>query len=291
MAMTFLGGELNPMSKLNKAVVNMVLWCSLVWIVSLILYYVPGGKILLEKLAFTPAIPQFFYQPWSIFTYIFMHADFWHLFGNMLWLFFIGMILEDLLGRKTLWKIFIWGGICGALFYSLFFHLFLVEKGWIPHLVGASAGVSAIVIAAATFTPRFQVFLFGILPVELIWIAVIKVVFDVLGVMEPVNQGGYLAHLGGGLFGLLYSLQRKGTINIPFADDIGNWFKNLFTPKKKTKRPTRNSRVTINRANFERDSNRGVKQEEIDRILDKINQSGYESLSKEEKETLFRAGD
>jgi membrane associated rhomboid family serine protease len=290
MAYTFLGGDLNPFSRTNKAVVNILLCCTIVWLLLTAISLTPINQWLFYQLAFTPSFPNFFYQPWSIFTYIFMHYDFFHLFSNMLWLFFIGILLEDLTGKRYIWKLFIGGGIFGAVFYSIIFNLFLNTQHVHPHMVGASAGVSAIIIATAVFSPRYQVWIFGILPVELIWIAVLRVIFDIFGAVGPLNQGGFLSHIGGEIFGLLFVLHSRGNIHIPLIDSIANFFTSLFSPKpKSTFKPARKIEVTINK-NYN-STNKTVSQEEIDRILDKINQSGYESLTKTEKETLFRAGD
>lgn len=151
------------------------------------------------------------------------------------------------------------------------------------YLVGASAGVSAVIIGTATFSPYYSVYLFGMIRVELRWIALFRILFDLLGVTGGSNQGGFIAHLGGALFGFLYILHIKGNIHIPLVDGISD----LFTrTKTKPLRPVRSARVNINR-----EEKRHPEQDEIDRILDKINKSGYESLTKSEKEALFRAGD
>ncbi|MCC7298136.1 MAG: rhomboid family intramembrane serine protease, partial [Bacteroidia bacterium] len=153
------------------------------------------------------------------------------------------------------------------------------------YLVGASAGVTAIIIGTATFAPHYAVYLFGVLRVELRWIAVFRVFFDLLGATGTDNQGGFIAHLGGAIFGLLYILHIKGSIHIPLIDNIAELFRRK---KARSPRPVRSASVNINR---EKPVKNWASQEEIDRILDKINKSGYDSLSKEEKETLFRAGD
>ncbi len=289
MAMTFLGSELNPMSKNNKAILNIVLWCSMVWLFLAILGKTAIGGLIFSKLAFTPALPNFLYQPWSIFTYIFMHYDFWHLFSNMLWLFFIGVILEDLTGKIYIWKLFIGGGIFGALFYSIIYYLFLNTLDGIPQMVGASAGVSAIIIGTAVFTPHYRLMLFGILPVELFWIAFLRVLFDIFGAVGTMNQGGFLSHIGGEIFGLLFVLHTRGTLHIPMVDEIAYLFKKRTANSYSKSKPSRTTSVNINRDFL--DTKFKPDQKEIDRILDKINQSGYESLTKGEKETLFKAGD
>lgn len=290
MAMTFLGSELNPMSRRNSAVVNIIIWCTAIWLLTTILSWV-GGHTLLHLLMFTPAAGQFIFQPWSIFTYIFLHADFWHLFSNMLWLFFIGAILEDMTGRKHIWRLFIGGGLAGATLYFIYWQVLhrpgLTET--IPYMVGASGGVTAVILGTTAMFPRYRVMLFGILPVELFWIAAFRVFFDLIGASGPVNQGGYLCHLGGAAFGLLYMLHIRGTIHLPLVDSLARFFSRLSD--RKSQRPMRNIRVEINRQAPANRGKSGVSQEEIDRILDKINASGYESLTREEREKLFKAGE
>lgn len=202
----------------------------------------------------------------SFITSIFIHGGLFHILGNMLWLYFIGIILEDLIGKKHIYRLFLGGGIAGVALYALvsFFN------GSVYPLIGASAGISAILIATAYFTPHYRLMLFGVIEVELRWIVIAKIVFDVLGMFGSMNSGGYQAHIGGYLFGLAYITEIKGVWNFPQL---------RFSPKSK---PKRSAHVSINNQS-------GPSQDEIDRILDKISSGGYDSLSKKEKETLFSA--
>jgi membrane associated rhomboid family serine protease len=286
MAMTFLGADLNPFNRRNPAVINLVLICSGVWIFTALLgLFLPS---VVSALMFMPHLHFFVNQPWSVFTYIFLHAGFMHLFTNMLWLFFIGSILEDMTGRKHIWRLFIGGGIAGALLFMLLNNIFGIG-GDMASMVGASGGVTAVIVGTAVMFPTYRVMLFGILPIELVWIAVFRVVLDLLGASGPVNQGGYICHLGGAALGLLYMLHIKGSIHIPGVDAIADFIRNLFSGKKS--KPMRSARVTINSDKHSGSKKGGVSQEEIDRILDKINATGYESLTAKEKELLFKAGE
>jgi len=286
MAMTFLGADLNPFNRRNPAVINLVLICSGVWIITALLgLFWPNG---VGALMFMPHLHFFVRQPWSAFTYIFLHAGFFHLFTNMLWLFFIGSILEDMTGKKHVWRLFIGGGIAGAFVFMLLNNIFGMG-GEMARMVGASGGVTAVIVGTAVMFPGYRLMLFGILPVELVWIAVFRVVLDLLGASGPVNQGGYICHLGGAAFGLLYMLHTKGSFSIPAVDAIGAFISNLFNAKKA--KPLRSARVSINKEKPAGSQKTGVSQEEIDRILDKINATGYDSLSAQEKEKLFKAGE
>ena len=77
-----------------------------IFLVQIFLRIIPGAEVLTEKFMLTPYMPSLMMQPWSLFTYIFMHANLMHVLGNMLWLYFIGILLEDLLGNKHIWKLF-----------------------------------------------------------------------------------------------------------------------------------------------------------------------------------------
>lgn len=289
MSYTFLGNELNPLSRRNAAVVNIILWCTGIWIVTTVISVFASGDSWLNWLKFTPELSRLVYQPWSVFTYSFLHGGFMHLLVNMLWLYFIGAIMESMTGKRHIWKLFLGGAITGALLYLLVWNLFFrtaAENGFYPFMVGASGGVTAVIIGTATMFPKYSVLLFGIVPVELMWIAIFRVILDLLGASGPVNTGGYICHIGGAVFGLIYILHIRGIINIPLADKVAGLFR-----KREKNAPRRNIRVEINREQVVKKPANQPNQEEIDRILDKINQSGYESLTKSERETLFRAGE
>jgi hypothetical protein len=202
----------------------------------------------------------------------------------MLWLFFIGTILEDLIGRQHVFRLFLLGGLAGGVLFVLCYNLIpmFAQQTLLP-MVGASGGVTAIIVAAASFRPTYTIYLFGILPIQLRWIALFRVFTDLAGLGDGMNDGGQLAHLGGAAFGLLYALNLKGT--------LPSWME--FSLPKRTKKPKRSHQVWINsperKANPGRARANKPNQAEVDAILDKINRSGYQSLSEEEKQTLFRA--
>ena len=276
------GVEINPLSRSNTAVVNIVLWCVLAWVVTLIMGWIWPAA--LQLLMFDPVPAQLVFKPWSLVSYIFLHSGFFHLLSNMLWLFFIGQILEDMTGKRHIWPLFLGGGIAGALLLMLIWIVSGSDRSVL--LVGASGGVTAVIIGTAVMFPRYTIYLFGVMAVELRWIALIRIAFDLLGASGNFNQGGYICHLGGAAFGALYMLHTKGNIHIPLVDSIAK----LFTRSKGPKKPVRRSAsVEINRGPANTRS--AVTQAEIDRILDKINESGYDSLTAQEKEKLFKAGD
>lgn len=218
-------------------------------------------------------------RPWTLLTNIFFHAGFWHLLGNMILLYFVGRILEDFMDFKKIWKIFLYGGISGAMLFVISYNIFPVFSEVVGYkkLLGASGGVTAILVATGTFLPRYQIRPFGLFNVELRWVALFFVFRDLY--MFPVsdNTGGLFAHIGGALFGLIFILNLQGKITKPNLNQTS-----FFWDKKRDER-MRGPIIT--------DKKPKPNQDEIDAILDKISQSGYDSLSKREKDVLFKASE
>jgi rhomboid family protein len=231
-----------------------------------------------EYLWLPASLTRLLHRFWTPFTYMFMHAGIFHILFNMLWLYWIGQIFEEYLGNKRTIGVYILGGLTGALFFVLFYNvlpIFAHEPGLVAGstIVGASAAVMAIVIATATLLPDYTLFLMFLGPVKLKWLALFMVIVDFIGI-AGLNAGGELSHLGGALFGFVYVKQLQR------GNDWVGFFTNMFKKRSKLKIAVKNnSKNTSNKP----------RQEEIDRILDKISQSGYDSLSKQEKEILFRA--
>jgi len=234
-------------------------------------------------------------KPWSLITHMFTHEGFFHILFNMLILYWFGVIFKDFIGETRVVPVYILGALAGIGLYLLAYNTFPALQGQAGIAFGASAGVMAILIAASTMTPNFTMHLLFLGPVQLKWIAIAMVVIDVLSIPEN-NTGGHIAHLGGALFGFVFALQYKQGHDWtkPFYtawDGIKNFFD--FSSKKNKKSKVRmayknkeKTRAKATTAKTEKtDSN---KQEKIDSILDKISQSGYDSLSAEEKAFLFK---
>jgi membrane associated rhomboid family serine protease len=230
-----------------------------------------------EYLQLPAAFSKFPTHFWTPLTYMFMHDGILHILFNMLWLYWMGQIFEEYLGNKRTIGLYIMGGFAGALFYMLalnFLPFFTSANAAAETtIVGASASVMAIVVATATLLPNYSISIIFIGPVKLKWLVTFILIIDFLGTVGP-NAGGEIAHLGGALFGFIYIKQlQKG-------NDWIAAITNIFKPKSKLK---------VVAANGNKNSVDYPRQEEIDRILDKISQSGYDSLNKQEKEILFRA--
>lgn len=234
-----------------------------------------------------PASPDILmWHPWSILSYMFLHSfsNFFHIVFNMLFLYWFGLLLEEYLGRKRIIGLYLLGGIAGGLLYIISYNIFpyLTDQVRDAYLIGASASVMAILVGCATMLPNHTFFLLFFGPVRLKYIALIIVAFDFLSI-AGYNPGGMIAHLGGALFGFLFIRRlRQGQ---DWSEGLAKLFRrigNIFRrrPVLRVKHTNRGRKAPTP------DSPR---QDEIDLILDKISRSGYESLSKEEKNKLFKA--
>lgn len=224
---------------------------------------------------------------WTPVTYMFFHEDFFHILFNMLWLFWFGKIFIEYLPTKKLLSVYVLGGICGAFLYIIAYNFLPVFADSLPnaHALGASAAVLAVVTAIAFYMPNYSINLLFIGSVKLKYIAIFSIVLDLISIPHG-NAGGHIAHLGGALYGYLFITQfKKGRDISKGYDTIFYSIVNLFKPKKRMK-------VSYKRPGDDYAFNKMKvdNQKEIDRILEKISKGGYESLSKQEKEVLFKAG-
>ncbi len=243
----------------------------------------------LEWLSLPASAGTFLAQPWSIISYMFLHYKFLHILFNLLWLYWFGKIFLKYLDENKLLGIYLWGGIAGALFFMVSYNLFPAFGNVVAFssLLGASASVMAIVVAIATYAPNHVINLMFIGAVRIKHIALVSVVLYFLSIATE-NPGGNLAHLGGALWGYLYikALQRGKD---------WNWGINALIrfAKKATTRKKQHLTVTYRRkgaTDYAYNARKNVEKERVNHILDKIGKSGYESLSKEEKEILFKMG-
>ncbi|WP_445736910.1 rhomboid family intramembrane serine protease [Mariniflexile sp.] len=239
---------------------------------------------------------KFILKPWALITYAFLHYDFFHILFNMLWLYVIGRMFLNLFSVKTALNIYFLGAMSGGLLFMLFYTLLPSVFGSNATLVGASAAVRALLIFLCVYMPNQEVRFFTF-NIKFWHIGLAIVILDVIGliagIQDPVNgnAGGNLAHLGGALLGYFYAKQLlKG-------DDIGrgfeqmlDFFAKLFKPSKKGPLKTVHKNKGKVDGYTKSDFDEFTNQKKIDVILDKISKSGYDSLTAEEKEFLFRAG-
>tara|TARA_R110002020_G_scaffold472741_3_gene701166 strand:- start:188 stop:1075 length:888 start_codon:yes stop_codon:yes gene_type:complete len=237
---------------------------------------------------------DFILQPWSLLTYAFLHFDFWHIFWNMLVMYWFGNIVLNLFTEKRFLTVYLLGAMAGGLLFMIGYNLFPVLINSRAFLLGASGAITAIMIFIATYTPNTEVRII-FFNVKLWQIGLFVVLVDLIQIPESNNAGGLLAHLGGAIFGYVYAQQ------LAKGNDIGLWWErtidslvayfkrkpksaSMKTVYRKKKEPSVTSSVRNNTLS------KTEQQHKIDNILDKISKSGYESLSKQEKDFLFKAG-
>lgn len=254
-----------------------------------VFFFLSGEEFpLIGWLAMPADIHQLLARPWTIITYMFLHFSFIHILFNILWLYWLGKIFLSYFDGRKLLGVYLLGGIAGGLFYLLAYNLFPAFESVLAatQLIGASAAVIAIVIAVAVYEPNHTIHLMFIGPVKMKYIALAGVVMYVIGISSS-NAGGNLAHLGGAFLGMIFALQyKKGNDISKSINKLLDMFAKWFRPKPKVKisyRGTGDRDIDYNRR-------KNAEQDRINGILEKISKSGYDSLTKEEKEILFRMG-
>lgn len=251
------------------------------------------GVPLIQWLAASSDLKTLITRPWTIVTYMFLHENFFHLLFNMIVLFFGGYIFMEFLGERRLLSTYVLGGLAGLGLYVLSYNIFPVFQGSIGvPILGASAAIMAVLIAAATYRPDHGVYLFIFGPVKLKWIAIFYILLDLISIRSG-NPGGHISHLGGAALGYFSIVRMRNGKDLVmpffrFMSSIPEVFSGSDKSRKKMK-------VEYTRQNARKMTDeeyhaaRAKEEEEIDAILDKISKSGYESLTKKEKEKLFRA--
>ena len=244
--------------------------------------------LILNQLMLPSSIEGFILKPWTLITYFFTHEGIFHIAFNMWFLHWFGKLIVIVLDSKKMFSLYFLGGITGGLLFIVIYNILPIfqERVMSSMMLGASAGVFAVVVGAATLSPNHEVHLLFLGKVRIKYIAIFYVFLSFIQTIGN-NAGGELAHLGGAFIGYLYIRQ------IQKGNDIGSWIisardfiQSFFvrSPKIKVsyKRPRGSSKRTSSKT-------ASVAQDEIDAILDKISDSGYDSLTKEEKEKLFNA--
>lgn len=275
-------------SYLTKLIyINLAIWILLRLVFVGFMLSGSDGSQILGWLALPASFELFLKRPWTLITYMFLHFEFLHILFNVLWLYWFGKIFLEYHNQRKLLSLYLLGGLAGGLAFMLAYNLVPVFKESVPftQLLGASASVIAIMIAIAVYVPNHVINLVFIGPVKIKWIALISFILYIIS-LSGSNAGGNFAHLGGAFWGWLYMSQLMSGRDLTsglnkIADNLFFWMK----PRKKL-------RIKYNIPNHDYDYNRGKvsQQSEINRILDKIGKSGYDSLTAEEKDTLFKMG-
>ncbi|HLO92171.1 MAG TPA: rhomboid family intramembrane serine protease [Lentimicrobium sp.] len=243
-------------------------------------------EYLQTSLALPANIEVFLSKPWTIISYMFLHFDFWHILFNMLWLYWFGVIFVEYLSQRQLLATYIFGGIAGGLLYILSYNAFpvfnLAKEQAIA--LGASASVLAIVVAIAVYVPNYTLNLFILGPVKIKYIALITILIDVLTISKG-NAGGHIAHLGGAFWGFMYIKMLPHVDPSKLFSIFSNDSIKKFREARRHKFKVQYGKTPVSDEDY--NLQKKEKQQRIDKILDKISQSGYNSLTKEEKELLF----
>jgi len=262
--------------------------------VILFIYNNPDGNaastLVMHLLAIPASVPVLIERPWTLITYMFLHIDIWHLLFNMIWLYWFGRIFLEFLSSRQLVFVYLLGGFSGALVYVVAFNVFPVFIEIVPvsFALGASASVMAIVTAISFYVPNYtiQLFLFG--RIRILYLAIALFVFDFF-MIPSGNAGGHLAHIGGALFGIIFSQVYRITNKQGNTSYYNTFFSNLkdrFQWKQKAYQPQQDYTRPVSDEEYNRKKREN--QQRIDEILEKISKGGYDSLTREEKEFLFK---
>lgn len=243
--------------------------------------YSKGVSVIGKWLAVPSFLSDFLFKPWTLITYQFMHSssDIFHLFFNMLYLYVFGRIFLDFIGTKRFLPIYLLGGFGGAIMFWLAMNILpTFQSDQSVPMVGASASIMAISLAITVIRPNYPLMIPFIGAVPIKYIILIFVALDFIQTTGS-NAGGHFAHIGGALVGVFFAVQfQKGR-------DITIWFSDLITLFHREKRAPMKVVHKSNRGSFPGNISQ---EQELNRILDKINQSGYPSLSQAEKDFLTK---
>ncbi len=254
--------------------------------------YMSGMKLsdapIMNYLALPADVHQILSKPWTLISYMFLHIGFLHILFNMLWFYWFGRIFLSFFSNNQLLQVYIVGGLVGALFYIGSYNFFPVFQSVLPiaKALGASAAVLAVVVSVSAYVPDYTIHLMFIGPVKLKYIALFTVVLDIISIPTG-NAGGHIAHLGGAAFGFLFALQMKKHQDVTaFLSGIFKFINDMFKTKPKTNFKVHKNEYKT-KDDWEYNARKNASQKRVDKILDKIAESGYDSLTKEEKEILF----
>jgi len=276
---------------------KVIYWNVGIFLLSLVFYQFKTGVFdFPDWLSLSSNPKNVLYFPWTLLTYAFLHNGFWHLFFNMMVLNFSTRLFLTYFTQKQFLGLYLLSAIFAGFAFAATYYLMGVQSS----IVGASAAVMAILVATTTYQPLMEIRLLLVGNVKLWHLTAVILLLDIMQVLLE-NSGGHIAHIAGAVFGIIYiKLLQSGTDLSKIVTNSINFFANLGQPTKGTtfkkvhvnpkkpaaKRGTSVSGLAMQRKVVIKDKT----QQQIDEILDKISQSGYDSLTAEEKEFLFKAG-
>ena len=271
--------------KNNSLFVNIIHFNILVFIIINILYVL--GFLLAKEyeiihyVGVSANLETLSKKPWTLISYMFVHMDFLHLLVNLLWFYLGGKIFIQYLSQKQLLSTYLMGGIIGSAVYIAAFNIFPVFENIKEYsiAIGASASVLAILFAIASYAPNFSINLTLLGSIKLKYIAIIALIIDILSIPKG-NAGGHIAHIGGALYGYVYIIMLKRNINTNYLIEQIILLLTSSSPIIQKQKKYEND--------YEYNARKRSEEKEINYILDKISKSGYDSLSPEEKKTLFK---
>lgn len=234
--------------------------------------------------------------PWTWITHMFLHEGFWHILWNMLILYWFGRIIGDFIGDRRVLPIYLLSGLMGAVFFIVSFYL-LPKAEIPPFALGASAAALGIVMATATVSPNYEMRLILLGPVKIKWIAAFVIVFNLIQVSTIVSTGSSMGHLGGILGGFLCVRGLSSGTNWVdgLAELLDKWNTKLFNRRSAPISRPSGLQVVHKQKSASARKNAGTSivtaADRVDELLDKIRATGYDSLTKKEKEELRKASD
>ncbi len=251
--------------------------------------------LILDQLQLPASTTAFLHKPWTLITYFFTHEDIFHILFNMLFLYWFGRLVDEYLGAKRVIALYFLGGIVGGVIYMVIYNLlpFFQPNVQTAQMLGASAAAFSVAVGASTLLPNYTFNLIFLGPIRIKFIALFYIILSLAQTVGP-NAGGNLAHLGGALVGYLFiKLLQNGTdLGKPIYAVMNGW-SGLFRKRPSMQVTYREKQVYRSTNVYTSGSSSATiempDQTEIDMILDKISKSGYESLTKEEKQKLFKA--
>ena len=281
--------DLKMQYKFGGMAQRLIYWNIACFIVSLVFFYQFkfGVFDFPNWIALSSEPLVFITKPWTLLTYSFFHDGFGHIFFNMLVLNFSSSLFLTFFNQKQLLGLYVLSAIFAGIAFVLGYYLLNLSAS----IVGASGAIMAILVAATTYSPLMNVRLLLIGNVKLWHITLVILVIDLMQIRLD-NSGGHIAHLAGAFFGFIFiKLLESGTDLSKIVSTIIDFFVNLFSKSSSTpfKKVHKNYKKPIVKP-VSKIVTKDKTQQQIDEILDKISRSGYDCLTKEEKEFLFKAG-